>query len=114
MEESATGEAANMEVALLLGLTGQQAPEPLRTQAGVLRADAIAVLGMRDEHYRREIGAAAIAGQVWLRPADGLHRHEFSACGQPSRARSPVPAGCADRRRRVRSFVQFMSRRPVA
>jgi arginase len=27
MELSASGEAANMEVALLLGLTGQQAPE---------------------------------------------------------------------------------------
>jgi arginase family enzyme len=30
MEASATGEAANMEVAFLLGLTGQRAPEPLR------------------------------------------------------------------------------------
>ncbi|HWT83738.1 MAG TPA: arginase family protein, partial [Candidatus Methylomirabilis sp.] len=29
MEASTTGEAANMEVAFLLGLTGQRAPEPL-------------------------------------------------------------------------------------
>ena len=34
MELSASGEAANMEVAVLLGLTGQQAPEPLRSRVG--------------------------------------------------------------------------------
>jgi arginase family enzyme len=34
MELSASGEAANMEVALLLGLTGPQAPEPLRSRVG--------------------------------------------------------------------------------
>ncbi len=67
MEASATGEAANMEVAFLLGLTGVRAPEPLRSQAGVLRPEAIAMLGMRDELYRREMsvpktGPAAGAG----------------------------------------------------
>lgn len=30
MEQSTTGEAANMEIALLLGMTGQSIPEPLR------------------------------------------------------------------------------------
>src|SRR6266480_1026633 len=54
MEASATGEAANMEVAMLLGLTGQQAPGPLRSRAGVLRPEALVMLGMRDEQYRRE------------------------------------------------------------
>jgi hypothetical protein len=34
MELSASGEAANMEVAFLLGLTGQQAPESLRAALG--------------------------------------------------------------------------------
>ena len=57
MESSTTGEAANMEVAFLLGLTGQRAPEPLRSHAGVLRPEAIAMLGMRDGLYRREIAA---------------------------------------------------------
>jgi arginase len=32
MGESTTGEAANMEIALLLGTTGAQAPEPMRSR----------------------------------------------------------------------------------
>jgi arginase len=73
MDLSATGEAANMEVAVLLGLTGQQAPEPLRSSAGVLRPEAVAMLGMRDDLYRRQIGVPTIAGRVRLRPAADLH-----------------------------------------
>ena len=73
MEVSTTGEAANMEVAFLLGLTGQRAPEPLRSHAGVLRPEAIAMLGMRDKEYRREIAVPTIAGRVWLRTAADLH-----------------------------------------
>jgi arginase len=73
MERSATGEAANMEVAFLLGLTGHQAPEPLRRSAGVLRREAVAMLGMRDDAYRQETAIATIAGQVALRPAADLH-----------------------------------------
>jgi arginase len=57
MEAATTGEAANMEVAFSLGLTGQRAPQPLRSHAGVLRPEAIAMLGMRDGLYRREITA---------------------------------------------------------
>jgi len=41
MKLSASGEAANMEVALLLGLTGQQAPEPLLSRVGLLRPEAL-------------------------------------------------------------------------
>jgi arginase len=73
MEVSTTGEAANMEVALLLGLTGQRAPEPLRSGASVLRPEAIAMLGMRDELYRREIAVPTIADRVRLRAAADLH-----------------------------------------
>jgi arginase len=73
MEHSTSGEAANMEVAILLGLTGQQAPEPLRRAVGVLRPEALAMLGMRDELYRREIGVPTIADRVRLRPAADLH-----------------------------------------
>ena len=60
MELSATGEAANMEVALLLGLTGQRAPGPLRSRAGMLRPEAVATLGMRDDLWRREIAVPTI------------------------------------------------------
>lgn len=73
MEASATGEAANMEVALLLGLTGQRAPEPVCRHAGVLGPGALAMLGMRDEVYRRDISVPTIAGRVSLRTAAVLH-----------------------------------------
>lgn len=73
MEASESGEAANMEIAFLLGLTGKQAPEPLPGRAGTLRPEAIVMLGMRDEQYRRETGTATIAGQVRLLPADEVH-----------------------------------------
>jgi arginase len=73
MEASTTGEAANMEVAFSLGLTGHQAPEPLRSRAGVLRPEAIVMLGMRDQQYRRDIGVTTIAGQVRLLIADDVH-----------------------------------------
>jgi arginase len=79
MEASATGEAANMEVAFLLGLTGQRAPEPLRSHAGVLRPEAIAMLGMRDSLYRREIAVPTIAGRVRLRPGADLHQDPAGA-----------------------------------
>ncbi|MBV9384602.1 MAG: arginase family protein [Streptosporangiaceae bacterium] len=83
MEASVTGEAANMEVAFLLGMTGKQAPEPLRSLAGVLRPEAIAMLGMRDAQYRREIGVASIAGQVRLLAADDV---QSDAAGAGTRA----------------------------
>jgi arginase len=74
MELSASGEAANMEVAMLLGLTGQRAPEPLRSGVGVLRPEATAMLGMRDDLWRREIDVPTIAGRVRLVPAVDLHQ----------------------------------------
>jgi arginase len=74
IELSASGEAANMEVALLLGLTGRQAPEPLRGRVGRLRPEALVMLGMRDDLYRRQIGVPTIAGQVRLITAADLHQ----------------------------------------
>jgi len=73
MEASDSGEAANMEIALLLGLTGGQAPEPLRSRAGVLRPGAVVMAGMRDQQYRAEIGVATIAGRVRLLTVDDVH-----------------------------------------
>jgi arginase len=57
----------------LLGLTGQRAPQPLRSHAGVLRPAATAMLGMRDEQYRREIAVPTIADRARVRPAADLH-----------------------------------------
>ena len=93
MEASATGEAANMEIAFLLGLTGQQAPEALRSRAGVLRPEAIVMLGMRDEQYRREAGVTSIAGQVRLLTADNVHPDPAIAGTQAAeRVASRAPA----------------------
>jgi arginase len=74
MEQSTTGEAANMEIALLLGLTGEHAPEPIRSWLPALRPDAIEMLGQRDENYRREIGVPSIADRVRLHDAPEVRR----------------------------------------
>ena len=74
MEQSTTGEAANMEVALLLGMTGRHAPAPLRSRLPALRPATIAMLGQRDANYRLEIGVASIADRVPLHGADELRR----------------------------------------
>lgn len=72
MEQSDTGEAASMEIALLLGLTGTRAPESLRSRLPALDRDTIVMLGQRDHLYRRQIGVPTIAGQVPLHPLEEL------------------------------------------
>lgn len=72
MEESTTGEAANMEIALLLGLTGSRAPEPLRSRLPALDPETTVMLGQRDARYRADIGVASIADRVPLHPAAAL------------------------------------------
>jgi arginase len=74
MEESDSGEAANMEIALLLGLTGQSAPEPLHSLLPALRPEGIAMLGQRDANYRSEIGVSSVADRVRLHGADEVRR----------------------------------------
>jgi arginase len=73
MAASADGEAANMEIALLLGLTGQDAPEPMRRRLPALDPDAIVMLGQRDERYREAIAVPSIADRVRLHPAQDVH-----------------------------------------
>lgn len=82
MEQSTTGEAANMEIALLLGMTCQRAPEPMRSRLPALRSEAIAMLGQRDANYRREIGVASIADRVRLHGAEDLRRDPERLAGQ--------------------------------
>jgi arginase len=69
MDLSPTGEAANMEVALLLGLTGERAPPPLRGWLPALTPGAIAMLGPRDHLFRQAASVPTIADRVWLRSA---------------------------------------------
>src|SRR4249919_726995 len=80
MDLSASGEAANMEIALLLGLTGERAPQPLRDRLPALAPGAIAMLGPRDPLFRQAANVPTVAGRVWLRSADEV---------------SADPAGCA-------------------
>jgi arginase len=74
IDESTTGEAANMEIALLLGMTGADAPEPMRSRLPALAPEAIAMLGQRDASYRHEIGVSSIADRVLLDGAEKLRR----------------------------------------
>jgi arginase len=75
MEQSTTGEVANMEIALLLGMTGQHAPESMRRRLPALRPETIGMLGQRDAEYRREIGVSSIADRVRLHAAEDLRRN---------------------------------------
>jgi arginase len=70
MNLSTSGEAANMEIALLLGLTGERAPQPLRDRLPALPPGAVAMLGPRDHLFRQAADVPTVADQVWLRSAD--------------------------------------------
>jgi arginase len=74
MEGSDSGEAANMEIALLLGLTGTSAPDALRARLPAIERDSIVMLGQRDERYRRDIGVPSIADRVQLHPAEAVQQ----------------------------------------
>ena len=73
VEASPDGEAANMEIALLLGLTGHDSPAPMRRRLPALDPGAIVMLGQRDDGYRRAIAVPSIADQVRLHPAEAVH-----------------------------------------
>jgi arginase len=88
MEESTTGEAANMEIALLLGMTGASAPESMRSRLPVLAPEAIAMLGQRDADYRDEIGVSSIADRVLLHGAEEVGRDP-----EPIAARAAAQVG---------------------
>src|SRR5690348_3712369 len=72
MDLSTSGEAANMEIALLLGLTGAQAPQSLRDRLPALAPGALAMLGPRDHLFRQAANVPTVADRVWLRSADEI------------------------------------------
>jgi arginase len=62
------GEAANTEIALLIGLTGHFAPEALRQRP--LEPDALAMVGQRDADWRLRFNVGSLRDRgVWLRDA---------------------------------------------
>lgn len=82
LERSTSGEAANMEVALLLGLTGAHAPEPLRARLPALERDTIVMLGQRDTRCRRNMGVPSIADQVRIHPVEEMHQDPVRTAAQ--------------------------------
>ena len=79
MEQSPDGEAANMEIAIVLGLTGERLPPPLDRSFGVLRPDALVMLGPHDDAYRRDLGVGTIAGRVVLHTAEEVSANPTGA-----------------------------------
>jgi arginase len=92
MEESTTGEAANMEIALLLGMTGASAPESMRSRLPALGPETIAMLGQRDVNYRDEIGVSSIAERVRFHGAEEVRRDPV-----PTAARAAAHVGARAR-----------------
>jgi len=70
--EAAGGEAADMEIALLLGLAHREASVALPVRVPALERDAIVMLGQRDAGHKQRTGAPSLAGQVRLHPIDEL------------------------------------------
>ena len=68
LDVSEDGEAANVELGLLLGITGHLVSGPLALHVGALEKDQVAVLGPRDVAWRQRfnVGSLRDAG-VWMR-----------------------------------------------
>ena len=73
IEQSQTGEVANMEIELLLN-GSERAPRELARHLPALKPEAIVMLGQRDDGYRQEIGVSSIAARVRLHPAKDVRR----------------------------------------
>ncbi len=68
LDVSEDGEAANTEIGLLLGITGRLLSGPLSRRLPALRPEALAVLGPRDDAWRRQFNVGSLADQgIWLR-----------------------------------------------
>jgi arginase len=69
LDVSEDGEAANTEIGLLLGLTGRRLAGPLGERLPALRPELLAVLGPRDEAWRRQFNVGTLRDcGVWLAP----------------------------------------------
>jgi arginase len=68
LDVSEDGEAANTEIGLLLGLTGRLLSGPIADRLPALKHDELAVLGPRDERWRRRFNVGTLRDTgVWLR-----------------------------------------------
>lgn len=68
------GEAANCQIGLLLGLTGRQLAGPLAGKLPALDRHRLAMIGQRDEEWRRRFNVGSLADVgVWSRDLDQMH-----------------------------------------
>lgn len=73
-------------------MTGERAPQSIRSRLPVLRPDAIEMLGQRDANYRQEIGVPSIADRVRLHSAEEFRRDpEQVAARAAARLASQAP-----------------------
>jgi arginase len=72
LERSPDGEAANMEIAVLLGTTGQALPQPFGRAFGALKPDALVMLGPHDQAWRKELSVESVADCVVVRSPEEI------------------------------------------
>ena len=71
LDVSEDGEAANAELGMLLGITGHLTPDALRRYVAILPRQAVAVLGPRDEQWRRQFNVGSLRDWgTWFRSVD--------------------------------------------
>jgi arginase len=94
LDVSPDGEAANMELGLLLGITGQLAPARLRRRLPALETAALAMLGPRDHELRRSLNLASLADRgVHFRGCDEIAADPArAAVGAVEHVRSTAPS----------------------
>jgi arginase len=88
LDSSRDGEAANMEIGLLLGLTGNLAPVALRRQPPAIDSSALAMLGMRDTEWRRDHNVASLADRGVLLLHEGAVAADPATSGLTAAARA--------------------------
>jgi arginase len=80
LDVSEDGEAANAELGLLLGITGQLLSGPLRQGLPALRSAALAILGPRDAAWRRQFNVGSLRDRgTWLLPAGDVAANPVAA-----------------------------------
>ena len=93
MDRSPDGEAANMEIAILLGMTGERLPEPMRESVGALQPDALVMLGPHDHAWQRGLGIGSVAGRVVLLNSDEVAANPARAASEAVRRISAQASG---------------------
>lgn len=86
LDVSEDGEAANAEIGLLLGVTGRLIRGPLGRRLPALGSESLAMLGQRDDEWRRRFIVGSLRDRgVWLRSAGDVAADPSSAAREAVR-----------------------------